>query len=95
LNFFAVQYFNASWTTLLNEQIVVISTGVTKSNSEVYETTEKFPSSWKKSVVNAVVLGWNSATTADITFAKLRAARTGPDPLTGPYISAPVSLSIP
>jgi hypothetical protein len=95
LNFFIVQYFNASWTTLLNEQIVVASTGTTKSGSEVFQTSEKIPSSWKGSVVNAVVVGWNSSTTADLTFRQPESARSGPDPLSGPYISAPVSLKIP
>jgi hypothetical protein len=95
LDFFVVQYFNSSWTTLLSEQIVVASTNTQKSGSDVYQTSEKIPFGWKKGVVNVVVVGWSSSITSDLTFQQLQSARKGPNPLSGPYISAPVSFNIP
>ena len=96
LNTFLVQYFDSSWTKLLAEQVVVVGTGHTQSGSDEYETKETVPSDWKKTTINAVVVGWGSmGATPDQIFEQLRSLRSGNDPLTGPYISAPTSLKIP
>jgi hypothetical protein len=96
LNTFLVQYFNDNGTTLLAEQVVVAGTGKTQDGSDVFQTTEAIPSSWKKTTVYVAVVGWNSpSATPDQIFEQLQSLRTGTDPLTGPYLSAPVSLKIP
>jgi hypothetical protein len=94
LDFYLVQFFNSSWTTLLSEKIVLFPTDELRSGSEVFQTSETIPSDWKKGIINAVVLGWNTSATADLIFEQLPSLKTGTDPLTGPYISAPVSLDI-
>jgi hypothetical protein len=93
LNIFLVQFFNSSWTTLLSEQVEVVSTG-TQSGSDLFKASKAIPSAWKKQSINVVVVGWNSGSTSGVTLQQLRSARSGPDPLTGPYISAPASIKI-
>ena len=96
LNTFLVQYFNSSWTTLLAEQVVVAGTGLTQSGSDTYESTIAIPSDWKKKDIEAVVVGWGSfSATPDQIFEQLKSLRSGLDPLSGPYISAPVSIKVP
>jgi hypothetical protein len=96
LNTFLVQYFNSSWTKLLAEQVVVAGTGLTQSGSDTYESSITIPSDWKKTDIEAVVVGWSSlSATPDQIFEQLKSLRSGVDPLSGPYISAPVSLKIP
>jgi hypothetical protein len=93
LNFFLVQFFNSSWTTLLSEQIEVVSIG-TKSKSDLFTASKVIPSDWGKGRINAVVVGWNSSSTPDQIFEQLRSLKTGSNPLTGPYISAPAAINL-
>ncbi len=91
LDVFVVQFFNDSWTRLLSEQTQVVTSG-TKGGSDLYTVTRAIPSDWSGKV-NVVVVGWN-ATNANDIFNPLRSQRAGSDPLTGPYISGPVSLNV-
>ncbi len=88
LNVFLVQFFNSSWTTLLSEQTVMVSSR-TKDKMHLFTATKVIPSDWTKGNINVVVLGWNSADTHQ-PLQNL----TGTSFLTGPYISAPVSVNI-
>jgi hypothetical protein len=92
LNTFLVQFFSSSWTTLLSEQTVVIPSG-TKDKTDLFTASKAIPSDWTKGNINVVVLGWNCQYAGQI-FQQLRSLRTGSNPLTGPYISAPVSINI-
>jgi hypothetical protein len=97
LNLFLVQFWNASWTTLLTEQIVADRSPPFQSTggSEVYEATQIVPASWRHATVNVVVLGWSTqdsppGLSVPITSPPLLAK--GLNPLTGPYISAPETV---
>ncbi len=94
LNAFLIQFFNSSWTTLLGEQLSVVPTGTTASGAELYHSTTDVPSSWGTGTVHVVVLGWNGDVTTSELFTQRPSLRTGTYPVTGPYISAPVSLKL-
>jgi hypothetical protein len=101
LNLFLVQFWNNSWNTLLGEQVVAYKTPPyrEKDNSYLFFASQSIPRSWKVKVVKAVVLGWNTATApAGLTIPNSTVVdlkpQGGQDPLTGPYISAPVTIAI-
>lgn len=97
LNLFLVQFWNSDWTKLLTEQLVTERYGSLgeSDGSDLYFAGQQVGHSWG-TAVNVVVLGWNTKTApTGLTIPSgTRFTVPGLSPLTGPYISAPVSVAL-
>jgi hypothetical protein len=92
-NLFIVQVWDPVWNKLLTEQIVD-RTYQQKSN-RTYTATLAVPRSLTARVLHVVVCGWNTETDPTgltIPSTVYQWQNFGQDPLTGPYISAPVDV---
>lgn len=105
LNLFVVQFWDSSWSTLLTENVITYDTDVPSSSGcpqrtvddSLYNLCLTAPSTWAAGSVHVVVVGWNTKSSPPgltMPSSVPSVLVSGLDPLTGPYVSAPVTVSI-
>ncbi len=102
LNLFLVQFWNSSWSRLLTAQVVTDASpqgGLCPASHtpDLLKLCVQGASSWTPGPVHIVVLGWNTDTPPPgltVASATPSLLRSGTTPLTGPYLSAPATITI-
>jgi hypothetical protein len=97
LNMFLVQFWSSTWTTLYTEAVDVAYDTRVVDDTRVIDFSIPIPKNWISRAVQVVALGWNThGAPRGLTLSDKDTAHLshGLFPPTGPYISAPVSLTV-